>query len=62
MRLISQLTKAISKVLQKLHKLFNSPIISTSFLLPSAVLPVIFYLNLNDALLLAAWKLTIAPA
>ena len=39
-----------------------APIISTFFIPPAAVLPVIFCLNLNDALLSAAEKLAIAPA
>ena len=34
---------------------------STSFVLPVAATRVIFCLNLNEALLLAAQKLTIAP-
>ena len=55
MRLISQLIKSISRVLQKLLKCFSGTIISTFFLpLTAAVLPVIFCLNLNKALLLAA--------
>ena len=49
MRLISQLIKGISRVLQKLLKYFNGTIISTSFVLPSAgVFPIIFILDLND--------------
>ena len=42
MRLISQSIKGISRVIQKLLKYFNGAIISTSFVPPSAVLPVIF--------------------
>ena len=62
MRLISQLIKGISRVLQKLLKYFRGTIISTCFVPPPAVLPVIFCLNLNKAsLLLAAEKLAIAP-
>ena len=59
MRLISQLIKDISRILQKLLKYFNGTIISTFSVLQSAVLPVIFCLNLNEWLLLAAWKLAI---
>ena len=48
-KLISQLIKGISGVLQKLLKHFNENIFSTSFSLPPAgVLPVIFILDLND--------------
>ena len=36
MRLISQLSKDISRFLQKILKYFNSTSISTSFVLPSA--------------------------
>ena len=54
--------QAISRVLQQLLKYFNGTIISTSFVPPAAAfLPVVFYLNLNEALLLAAEKLAIAP-
>ena len=42
MRLISQLIKGISRVLQKLLKYINDTIISTPFLPLVAVLPVIF--------------------
>ena len=63
MRLISELIKGISRILQKFLKYLNSIIISTLFLLPAADLPVIFCLNLNKALLLLAIeKLTTAPA
>ena len=62
MRLISQLIKDISRVLQKLLKYFNGTTISTFFVPPAAVLPVIFCLNLNEALLSAVQKLAIAPA
>ena len=49
-RLTSQLTNDISRVLQKLLKFFNGTIISTSFLLPAAgVFPVIFISDLNDS-------------
>ena len=51
-RLISQLIKGISSVLQKLLKSFNGTIISTFFVLPFPVCAVIFCLNLNGALLL----------
>ena len=54
MKLVSQLIKGISRVLQKLLKYFNCTILSTSFLPLAAVLPVIFCLNLNEALLSAA--------
>ena len=53
-RLISQLIKEISRVLQKFLNYFNSTIISTFFVLPATVIPVIFCLNLNESLLLAA--------
>ena len=50
MRLISQLIKGISRVLQKLLKYFNGTTILTSFVLPVAgVFPVILILNLNDS-------------
>ena len=51
-RLISQLINGISRVFQKLLKYFNDTIVSTSFVPSSPVLPVIFSLNLNEALLL----------
>ena len=51
-RLISQLIKGISSVLQKLLRYFNGTIISTSFVPPGW--PVICCLNLNEALLLSA--------
>ena len=41
MRLSSQIIKGISRVFQKLLKYFNDTIISTSFVPPSAILPVI---------------------
>ena len=41
---------------------FNGIIISTSFVPFSPVTSVIFCLNLNEALLSAAWKIVIAPA
>ena len=46
-RLASQLIKAISKVLQKLLKDFSEAIISTSFVPPFPVWPVIIALKLN---------------
>ena len=61
MRLISQLTKDISRVLQKLHTYFNDNNISTSFVPTSAVLPINFCVNLNEELLiLTAGKSAIA--
>ena len=48
-KLISELIKEISRVLQKLLKYFHGTIISTSFSLPPAgVFPVMFILNIND--------------
>ena len=48
MRLISQLIKNISSVLQKVLKYFNDIAISTFFALPAAgVFPVILILNLK---------------
>ena len=44
--IISKLIKGIWKIPQKLLKYFNGTITSTSFAPPSAVLPVIFCLNL----------------
>ena len=53
-RLILQLIKGNSRVLQKLLKYFNGVTISIFLsILPSLVEPVIFCLNLNDALLLS---------
>ena len=49
MRLISQLIKGISRVLQNLHKFFNGTAILTRFVLPLVgVLHVIFISDLND--------------
>ena len=49
MRLISQLVKDISGVLQKFLKYFNGTAISTSFAFPSARLfPVVLIMYLND--------------
>ena len=58
-RLISQLINGISRVFQKVLKYFNITIISTFFVPSSPIEPVIFYLNLNEALL--PGKLTVAP-
>ena len=58
-RLISQLINGISRVFQKVLKYFNITIISTFFVPSSPVEPVIFCLNLNEALL--PGKLTAAP-
>ena len=50
MRLISQLVKDISRVLQKLLKYFNGTAILTFFILSSSGdFPVIFCLNLNKS-------------
>ena len=62
MRLISQLIKGISRVFQKMFKYFNDSINSTPFFPLLPVMPVIFCLNLNEALLSAAWKLATVPA
>ena len=51
-RLTSQLMKGISKVLQKLLKYFSGTIISTSFVPPFPVWPVIFALKLNESVVL----------
>ena len=50
MRLISQLIKGISRVLQRLLKYFNDTVISTFFvLLAAGGFSVIFTLELNDS-------------
>ena len=49
-RLNSQLINGISRTLQKLLKYFNGTIILTAFAIPFPVEPVIFCLNLNEAL------------
>ena len=50
MRLISQLIKDISRVIQKILKYFSSTAISTFFVLPSAgIFPVIHILDLNNS-------------
>ena len=55
MKLISQLIKDISRVLEKLLKHLNGTIISTSFVPFAATgLLVIFCLNLNEELLLSS--------
>ena len=51
MRLISQLVNGISRVLEKVLKYFCGTIIWTAFVPSSPVEPVIFCLNLNEALL-----------
>ena len=58
-RLISQLINGISRVFQKVLKYFNITIISTFFVPSSPIEPVIFCLNLNEALL--PGKLARAP-
>ena len=59
-RLTSQLIKGISKVLQKLLKYFNGTIISTSFVPPFPVYPVIFAFNLNESAVLSSEKIMIS--
>ena len=54
MTLIWQLILGISRVVQKLLKQFNGTTISTSSVPPATALPVICYLNMNEALLLLA--------
>ena len=61
-RLTSQLIKGISKVLQKLLKYFSGTIISTSFVPPFLVRPVIFALNLNESVVLPSAKITISSS
>ena len=53
-RLSSRLIKGIRQVFQKLLQYFNVIIVSTFFVPPAAILPVIFCLNLKEALLLLA--------
>ena len=55
-RLISQLSNGISRVLQKCFGYFNGIVISTSFVLLFPVCPVIFYLSLNEIVLLLSGK------
>ena len=62
MKLILQLTKGISRVLQKLLKYFYVKIISTSFRPPETVLLVIFCLDIDELMsLLAVEKLALIP-
>ena len=61
-RLTSQLIKGISKVLQKLLKYFSGTIISTSFVPPFPVRPVIFNLNLNESVVLPSAKITVSSS
>ena len=50
MKLISQLIKSLSRVLQKLLKYFNGTDISTPFVLPpSGGFPVVLILDLHDS-------------
>ena len=60
-RVISQLTKGISSVLEKLLRYFNRTIILTSFVLLFPVCPVVSRSNLNETLLLSAGKSLILP-
>ena len=60
MRLITELIFGISRDFQKLLKHFNGAIILKFFVLSSLVEPVIFCLNLNEALL--PGKLSRVPA
>ena len=60
-RLISQLIKGLSRVLQKLLNYFNGTIILTSFVRSSPVSPVIFSLKLNKSVVLVSLKSTISP-
>ena len=61
-RLVSQLINRISRALQKLLKYFNGSLILIFFVPLFYVLPAIFVLNLNKALLLlASGKSEIAP-
>ena len=60
-RLISQLIKGISRVLQKLLRYFNGTIISTFFVLLFPVPPVIFALRLSNLVVaLASLKSTMS--
>ena len=63
MRLVSQLIKGISRVLQKLLKYFSGIIISTfSMCLSSLVLPIIFDVKLNESVSLVPSKIKILPS
>ena len=59
MRLISQLIKGISRVLQNYLNILMVPLLQHAP--QQAILPVIVCLNLNEALLSAAEKLAIVP-
>ena len=61
MRLISQLIKGFSRVLQKLLRYFNGTYISTLFVPSLPVWHVIFSLALNKLVLLVASKLSVVP-
>ena len=54
--------KSISRVLKKLLNFFNGTFISTFFVPLLPVANIAFCLNLNKALLSAAWKLARTPA
>ena len=61
-KLVSQLTSWMSWVLQILTKDLNGTLISTSFF-PSFPFPsVIFYLNLNETILLSSLGKSIIPS
>ena len=61
-RLVSQLINRISRALQKLLKYFNGSLILIFFVPLFYILPAIFVLNLNKALLLlSSGKSEIAP-
>ena len=59
---ISQLIKGISRVLQKFLKYFSGTNISTPFISPSFVWPVILVLKLNESVGLAPSKSSISPS
>ena len=61
-RLFSQLVNSISRFLQKLLRSFNGTIVSTSFVPSLPVWPVIFCLNLSEALFLSSGKSILLPA
>ena len=60
-RLILQLIKDISSVLQKLLRCFNGTVISTSYLPQFPICPVFCCLNLNEPLLLSLVGESIIP-
>ena len=60
-RIISQLINSSPRGLQKLLRYFNGTIIPISFVSSFHVWPVIFCLNLNEALLLSSKKSIITP-